>query len=52
MGGPKDVVTVFKKSGAKILLSAEGFCWPDPSLAVSFLVKLVGKKCERISTIK
>lgn len=34
-GGPSDVVRAFKKFGAKILMSAEGFCWPDSSLAVS-----------------
>jgi len=31
--GPQDVVKAFGKFKADVVFSAEGFCWPDPSLA-------------------
>ncbi|KRZ83628.1 Procollagen-lysine,2-oxoglutarate 5-dioxygenase 3, partial [Trichinella sp. T8] len=34
----------FYKSGANVLFSAEGFCWPDDSLAVEYPVVKSGKR--------
>jgi len=31
--GPEDVVKAFRKFRADVVFSAEGFCWPDPSVA-------------------
>lgn len=37
MAGPEEILKKFHKTKSKVLFSAEGFCWPDASLAVSFL---------------
>ena len=34
--GPREVVKSFESLNAKVVFSAEAFCWPDLSLAVSF----------------
>ncbi|XP_059468645.1 multifunctional procollagen lysine hydroxylase and glycosyltransferase LH3 [Neocloeon triangulifer] len=38
------IVKQFEKSGARILFSAEGFCWPDKSLSVKYPNVLQGKR--------
>lgn len=34
--GKQDILEKFKKFNARVVFSAEGFCWPDPSLAASY----------------
>ncbi|XP_062612335.1 multifunctional procollagen lysine hydroxylase and glycosyltransferase LH3-like [Saccostrea cucullata] len=34
--GKKEILEKFKKFNARVVFSAEGFCWPDPSLANSY----------------
>ena len=34
--GEKEILSLFRKSNASILFSAESFCWPDESLASSY----------------
>ena len=36
MDDPSELVRMFKEFEANVVFSAEAFCWPDPSLAVSF----------------
>lgn len=33
---PQEAVNKFKTSGARVLFSAEDFCWPDPELKDSY----------------
>jgi hypothetical protein len=33
--GPHEVIEAFNKLDADVVFSAEAFCWPDSSLAVS-----------------
>lgn len=35
--GKQDILEKFKKFNARVVFSAEGFCWPDPSLSVGFM---------------
>jgi len=42
--GPEDVVKAFQKMKADIVFSTEGFCWPDPSLAVLYPEVKVNEK--------
>ena len=37
----KEILAVFDKFNAQIVFSAEGFCWPDLSLKVSFTVLML-----------
>lgn len=32
--GKEEILEKFQKFKARVVFSAEGFCWPDPSLAV------------------
>jgi len=34
--GPEDIVKAFQKLKADVVFSTEGFCWPDPNLAVLY----------------
>ncbi|KHJ41694.1 oxidoreductase, 2OG-Fe(II) oxygenase family protein [Trichuris suis] len=43
-GDEKLILERFLQTGAKVLFSAEGFCWPDKSLAVSYPVVKRGKR--------
>lgn len=36
--GAADIIEKFKKLDARVVFSAEGFCWPDSSLAVSRII--------------
>lgn len=42
--GKQDILEKFKKFNARVVFSAEGFCWPDPSLAVGFMKISSSKK--------
>lgn len=41
---PAEVIRKFQKFDARVVFSAEGFCWPDKSLAVCITV-LKGQFC-------
>lgn len=44
-GGEKEILPLFRKSNASILMSAEEYCWPDPSLSPSYpRVEYPGKR--------
>ncbi|XP_076320544.1 LOW QUALITY PROTEIN: procollagen lysyl hydroxylase [Tachypleus tridentatus] len=43
-GGPEEILKKFYKSKAKVLFSAEGFCWPDESLAKLYPKPEKGKR--------
>jgi len=32
--GPQEILKKFRENGAKVVFSAEEFCWPDVALAV------------------
>ena len=34
-GDSKEILKRFRETGAKVLFSSEGFCWPDKSLEVN-----------------
>lgn len=36
MAGPEEILKKFHKTKSKVLFSAEGFCWPDASLAEKY----------------
>ncbi|XP_022258413.1 procollagen-lysine,2-oxoglutarate 5-dioxygenase 2-like, partial [Limulus polyphemus] len=42
--GPQEILKKFYKSKAKVLFSAEGFCWPDESLAKLYPKPEKGKR--------
>ncbi|XP_015911876.2 procollagen-lysine,2-oxoglutarate 5-dioxygenase 1 isoform X2 [Parasteatoda tepidariorum] len=44
MAGPDEIIKKFNKSKAKVLFSAEGFCWPDASLAEKYPKVEKGKR--------
>ncbi|XP_065349170.1 multifunctional procollagen lysine hydroxylase and glycosyltransferase LH3 isoform X2 [Cloeon dipterum] len=44
LAGVDKILNQFEKSGAKILFSAEGFCWPDKNLASKYPNVLLGKR--------
>lgn len=35
-GDKEQILARFRESGARVLFSAEGFCWPDSSLASQY----------------
>ena len=37
-GGASDILEKFHKLNARVVFSAEGFCWPDKNLAVSYFI--------------
>ncbi|XP_022905194.2 procollagen-lysine,2-oxoglutarate 5-dioxygenase isoform X2 [Onthophagus taurus] len=43
LSGLKTIVEAFKKTEAKVLFSAESFCWPDKSLAEKYPTVTKGK---------
>ncbi|CAL1268445.1 unnamed protein product [Larinioides sclopetarius] len=44
MAGPEEILKKFHKTKSKVLFSAEGFCWPDASLAESYPKVEKGKR--------
>ncbi|KAG8180910.1 hypothetical protein JTE90_020138 [Oedothorax gibbosus] len=44
MAGPDEILKKFHKTKSKILFSAEGFCWPDASLADKYPKVSKGKR--------
>ncbi|KFM79073.1 Procollagen-lysine,2-oxoglutarate 5-dioxygenase 3, partial [Stegodyphus mimosarum] len=44
MASPDEILKRFHKTKAKVLFSAEGFCWPDPTLADSYPKVEKGKR--------
>lgn len=42
--GPKNILEKFSKFGANVVFSAEGFCWPDDSLAAQYPEVTVNEK--------
>jgi procollagen-lysine,2-oxoglutarate 5-dioxygenase, invertebrate len=44
LAGVEQLVEKFEKSGARILFSAEGYCWPDKSLVSQYPNVLQGKR--------
>ncbi|GIY64250.1 multifunctional procollagen lysine hydroxylase and glycosyltransferase LH3 [Caerostris extrusa] len=44
MAGPQEILKKFHKTKSKVLFSAEGFCWPDASLADSYPKVEKGKR--------
>ena len=42
VAGEDEILERFKDFNARVVFSAEGFCWPDQSLAVSCNVHIPG----------
>lgn len=43
-GDEKSILERFHNLNAKVVFSAEGFCWPDPTLEASYPELFVGKR--------
>jgi hypothetical protein len=43
--GKAEILEKFNKFNARVVFSAEGFCWPDPSLAVRTLYEMKIMSC-------
>ncbi|XP_046984159.1 procollagen-lysine,2-oxoglutarate 5-dioxygenase [Schistocerca americana] len=44
LADPERILDQFERTGARVLFSAEGFCWPDESLAVQYPTITRGKR--------